>query len=248
MKPLDAVELLSAWEHGLNQPVLQRALILITAACPELNPEAAAEMSIGERDARLLQLREWMFGSQLLNTAQCPQCGEQVEWEGKTTDLRIQTIDDIDPAEEFSLEVDDYRLRFRLPTSRDIAAVLAITQNDRDSGVTALIKRSIISIDLGGKPCNFADLPQHAVDALGQKIATLDPQAEIRINLTCPECSHQWQVLFDITSFLWTEINNWAEHTLRTVHRLAKAYGWTETEILNLSPVRRQLYLGMVNQ
>jgi len=248
MKPLDAVELLGAWERGLNQPMLQRTLILITAASPELDLETAAELSIGTRDARLLQLREWMFGSRLLNTAQCPQCGERVEWEGKTTDLRLQAIDDVDPAEAFSLEVDDYRLRFRLPTSRDIDAVLAITQNDMDSGVTALIKRSIISIDLGGKPCNLSDLPQHAVDALGQRIVTLDPQAEIRINLTCPQCSHQWRVLFDIASFLWIEINNWAEHTLRTVHRLAKAYGWTETEILSLSPARRQLYLGMVNQ
>ncbi|MEA1978379.1 MAG: phage baseplate protein, partial [Chloroflexota bacterium] len=68
------------------------------------------------------------------------------------------------------------------------------------------------------------------------------------MTLTCPECSHQWEVLFDIASFLWTEINNWAERTLRTVHQLASAYGWAEREILNLSPVRRQLYLGMVNR
>ncbi len=248
MRPLDASELLNAWEHGLNQPILQRALILITAACPELDSDAVARLSIGARDARLLQLREWMFGPQMFNTAQCPQCGGRVEWEGKTTDLRIQTVGDADSAKEFSLEMDGYRLRFRLPTSMDIAAVMAAAQSDSDIGTSDLVRRCVVSADCTGKACDLTDLPETAFDALSRQIEKLDPQAEIRTALTCPECSHQWEVLFDIASFLWTEINNWAERTLRTVHRLASAYGWTEREILNLSPVRRQLYLGMVNR
>ncbi len=249
MRPLNAIELLNAWEYGLNQPILQRALILIIAAYPELDSDAVAKLSIGARDARLLQLQEWMFGSQLLNTAQCPQCGERVEWENKTTDLRIQVVSDDDMVEEFSLEVDNYQLRFRLPNSTDIAVVLEATENDNKIiDTTALLKRCVISVDHGGKVCDSTDLPQHVLDALSQQIKKLDPQAEIRIALTCPECAHQWEVLFDIASFFWTEINNWAERTLRTVHRLASTYGWTEREILNLSPVRRQLYLGMINQ
>ena len=248
MKPLNAFELLNAWEHGLNQPLLYRALILIAAASPELDTDAVSKLSIGARDARLLQLREWMFGTQLLNTAQCPQCSEQVEWESKTTDLRVQAIDDTESLEDFSLKVDNYQARFRLPTSMDIAAVLATLENDGNTGSTALVRRCIVSAEHDGKACDSSDLPQHIVDALSQKIGKLDPQAEIRTALVCPECSHQWEVLFDIASFLWIEINNWAERTLRTVHQLASAYGWTEKEILNLSPVRRQLYIGMVNR
>jgi hypothetical protein len=67
------------------------------------------------------------------------------------------------------------------------------------------------------------------------------------MELCCPECGRRWEVVFDIGGFLWAEINDWAEHTLRTVHSLAEAYGWSEREILNLSPLRRQLYLGMVS-
>ncbi|VAW89523.1 hypothetical protein MNBD_GAMMA18-1277 [hydrothermal vent metagenome] len=248
MRPLEATELLDVWEQGLNQPPLQRALMLVTAASPELDSEAVAGLSIGARDARLLQLREWMFGPRLLNTAQCPQCTERVEWEGRTTDLRIQAVDRVDLAEESALEIAGYQLHFRLPDSGDIAAVMASTQGEGDASSMALIKRCIISANHQGKTCDLAELPQQALDALSQKIEQLDPQAEIRTELTCPECSHQWDVLFDIGGFLWIEINNWAERTLRTIHRLATAYGWTETEILNLSPVRRQLYLGMVSR
>ncbi len=248
MRPLDATQLLNAWEQGLNQPILERALILILTACPELDFEAVANMSIGERDARLLVLREWIFGTHLLNTAQCPQCGELVEWESRTGDLRIQSVDGADLAEEFTFEVDNYRLHFRLPTSKDVAAVMVVAQSDRESGGMALARRCIVSADQAGDSCRLADLPPQVLVALSRQIEKLDPQAEIRTALTCPACAHQWEVLFDIAGFLWDEIHSWAERTLRSVNTLASAYGWSEREILRLSPVRRQLYQGMVNR
>lgn len=248
MRPLDASELLNAWEHGLNQPILQRALILVAAASPELDSDEVAKLSIGARDARLLQLREWMFGPQLLSTARCPQCETRVEWEGKTSDLRLQAISDADSADEFSLEADGYQLRFRLPTSLDIISVMAQAQNDASVAATALVKRCVASAVRADNACDFSALPEHVLEALSRQIEKLDPQADISSALTCPECAHQWEVQFDIASFLWTEINSWAERTLRTVHRLASAYGWTLREILNLSPLRRQLFLGMVDK
>ena len=248
MRPLNATELLNAWERGLNQPILERALILVTTASPELDAEEAAKLSIGERDARLLQLREWMFGTRLLNTARCPQCGEKVEWEGSTTDLHIQAIGNFEPAQEFTLDADGYKLRFHLPGSSDIAAAVAAAPQGGDNNAAALMEQCIVSIEHAGKNCDFSELPSHALDALSQYIEQLDPQAEIRTRLVCPECSREWELLFDIATFLWAEINSWAERTIRTIHRLASAYGWTESEILNLSPLRRQLYLGMVNR
>ena len=70
--------------------------------------------------------------------------------------------------------------------------------------------------------------------------------ADLRIGLHCPVCSHDWVVVFDIASFLWKEIDDWAGRMLRDVSDLAAAYGWSEAEILDISPVRRQLYLGML--
>jgi len=80
---------------------------------------------------------------------------------------------------------------------------------------------------------------------LNQRIEELDPQAEVRINLNCPECFASLEVFFDIASFFGQKSMS-GGRMLQTVHKLARAYGWTEREILNLSPVRRQLYLGMV--
>ncbi len=85
------------------------------------------------------------------------------------------------------------------------------------------------------------------VAAVEDRIAALDPQADIQLALSRPACGHRWQAAFDILSFLWTELGEWAARTLRDVHRLALAYGWSERDILALSPVRRRHYLGMLD-
>ena len=246
MRPLEANELLVVWEWGLNQTLLERVFTLLSVACPEVDSQAIAELSIGERDARLLQLREWMFGSRLVNTAECPRCNERVEWENRVGDIRIQPLQCIPTSDAFNLDMANYSVRFRLPTSKDIAAVM--NAGGSDSMHRNLLERCIASACYNGETCDPGSLPEDVLAAIESRIEKMDPQADIKIDLTCPQCAHKWGVLFDIASFLWAEINQWAEQTLHAVHKLASVYGWSEHDILNLSPVRRQLYLGLVGQ
>jgi hypothetical protein len=242
MQNLDAEQLLNVWEQGLNRSLLQKTLILLAAAFPEMNPDTLAELSIGSRDTCLLLLRERLFGSRLVNNASCPGCGGRIEWEQDIADM-VVGITGLSSPQHFKLDQEGYCIQFRLPNSTDMAE-LEGTDNAQDA-ITRLLERCILSADSVGANCGIGQLPEHVVQALSQRIEELDPQAEIRINLTCPDCSHNWDVFFDIAAFLWTEIDDWAERMLRTVHKLARVYGWTEREILKLSPVRRQLYLGM---
>lgn len=244
MNNLTANDMLTVWEQGLNQPLLQKGLILLVAACPEIQPDTLMKLSIGQRDRFLLQLRERLFGQQFLNTAVCPACYERIEWESGVADLLVPSDDKSSAVNEFDTEIDDYTLHFRLLNSLDIAA--AVNNEDAEKTQQHLLSRCLLKAEHAGTGCTIDQLPDAVVQKLSQQIETLDPQAEIRINLTCPACSHNWDVLFDITSFLWAEINDWAERMLQTVHKLAAGYGWSERDILNLSPVRRQLYLGML--
>jgi hypothetical protein len=244
MKPLNATELLTVWEQGMNQSLLQKTLILLARACPEIDFDTVAKLSIGERDARLLMLREWMFGSRLLNMADCPQCSERLEWETNIPDIRLQSFQPHHSSREFSLELDDYSIRFRLPTSMDIAAVIANGAEQPDPA--KILADCILDSQNSGEACEVDELPEKVVQALCQRMEQEDPQANISMALNCPNCSHKWAAQFDITSYLWTEINQWAVRILQDVHKLARAYHWSEHDILNMNPVRRQLYLGMV--
>lgn len=241
---LNAVDMLNVWEQGLNQSPLQRALILLVAAHPDMQVDAITQLSIGQRDKRLLELRERLFGSRLVNTAICPECSERIEWQNDVADIIVSSGET--ELNEYSLDIDNYRIRFRLPNSLDISIAMSLA--DSDKAQDELLTRCILSVEHAKQKRPIETLPKHIVETIGTRIEVLDPQAEININLRCPECSHQWDVLFDITSFLWTELNDWAERTLQLIHKLAQGYGWTEKEILRLSPIRRQLYSGMLGK
>ncbi|MGZ8158732.1 MAG: T4 family baseplate hub assembly chaperone [Methylobacter sp.] len=246
MRNLNAADMLNVWEQGLNRSLLQRTLILLVAAFPEMGPDTIAELSIGSRDGYLLTVRERLFGSRLVNNAVCPKCTGRIEWEQEISELVVENAGHHPAEQRNRLEIDDYRLDFRLPNSVDMAGLEG--SSSAAVALKQLLKRCILSAEHAGTNCDIDQLPEPVIQALNQRIEELDPQAEIRINLTCPDCSHRWEVFFDIAGFLGAEINDWAERTIHSVHKLARAYGWTEQEILNLSPVRRQLYLGMVGQ
>jgi hypothetical protein len=242
MRGLPAAELLDIWERGLSQAPTVRALSLLAAACPEMTLEQLAALSIGRRDARLMALRESLFGPDLEAVVTCPHCGGRAELGFSTTEL--QSGSQPESGEEAILSVAGYNLRVRPPNSQDVLSVedLANPAQGRDQ----LLQRCLLSANLNGAPVEFNHLSTEVVEAAEQKIAEIDPLADIRMCISCPSCEHGWQATLDVVSFLWTEVEAWAGRILNEVHTLASAYGWHERDILALSPTRRQIYLEMV--
>lgn len=252
MRALSAWELLSVWEWGQAQPADQRALALLAAACPDTPPDTLATLSIGERDARLLALREWAFGPRLDCVTTCPECSERLELQFQVADLRAsgdmpQMEDDdaeVEAAGPLSLQVGDCEVRFRLPNSLDLSTLAE--HGDLVTGRHLLLQRCLLGVTQNGEEADLDQLPDDVIKAVVERMAEADPQADVQLDLTCPVCEHRWQVTFDIVSFFWNELNVWAHRTLRQVHILASAYGWREADILALSPGRRNYYLQMV--
>src|SRR3989442_1390554 len=104
----------------MSQPPIHRALTLLAAASNG-RPEGLALLPIGERDARLLTLREWTFGAELLGVAVCPRCGEGVELAVETAAIRTPRPEEA----SVPLAVCDggWRAEFRLPNTLDVVAV-----------------------------------------------------------------------------------------------------------------------------
>ncbi len=243
MRSVSASELLGVWERGLAQRPVRRALTLLTAACPETSPEELAKLSIGQRDARLLTLRQWTFGPQLIGLAICPTCGQRLELTFNVGDIQVAT--EVEPKDVLALSVADYEVHFRLPNSLDLAAIA--DQKDVAAGRQWLLENCLMAVHQNGEARSADQLPANIREAVVERMAQADPQADVQLALSCPSCGHQCQAAFDIVSFFWSEINAWASRILREVHTLASAYGWRETDILAMSPWRRQCYLEMLS-
>jgi len=236
-------EMLNIWERSRGKPLVEKTMDLLYLASPDsVDP---ATLAIGERDARLLQLRERMFGSELLNVAECPDCHERIEWTSHVGDLLSPNKNSGTGTTPFyTLEADEYSIRFRLPNSYDMIRVT--TDSFYRSNPKKVFLDCIVEAKKDMEDCAPDDVPDEILNELDKRMAEVDPQAEIDMLLICPKCAHHWSMRFDILSYLWIEIDSWARHVLQEVITLASAFAWSESDILAMSPRRRQLYLQMI--
>lgn len=244
MRALTANALLGAWERALSESPTQRALTLLALACAETPPEQLTALTIGQRDAHLLDLREAAFGSQMSAHATCPACSRELELHFAVSSIRAASPPS--GATPYMLAWNEHQVEFRLPNSEDVAAV-APTES-RAANTRRLLERCVLSARRKGEVVSVDSLPAELLMTVSERMGDADPQAAVQLALTCPDCSHSWQSRLDIVSYLWAEIHAWATRLLRDIHTLASAYGWREADILALNPWRRQAYLEMIHR
>lgn len=244
MASWSAQDILALWETGQEQHTVERALTILKWANPELSDDELWSMSVGHRDARLLEVYEEQFGSSLQGYAECPGCGERLEFCIKTRDIRMNEPAAADEnARRLKLPEDDLALTYRLPNSGDLAVIRSA--GDSETARRLLARRCLTSAASGGGVQEEHELTSENISILADRCAQEDAQAEVLILLGCPACGHRWTQVLEIFEFLWVDICRLASRLLRDVHILAAAYGWRESDILALSPLRRQFYLEM---
>lgn len=240
-RPLDAPELLALWERAGRAPPSERALVLAAGAAGE-DPAFLEGLPLGAREARLLALRERVLGPRAEAVAGCPACGALLEAALDLPALRAAAPE----LGERELRAGEVRVRFRLPSTRDL--LRAAAELDERRARTALLRGCVTAAERDGAPLAPDALPGEVLEAVARAIEDGDPLAEIRIALACPECAHRWEAVLDPSAFVMAELRGMAERLLGEVHLLASAYGWSEREILALSPWRRRTYLELVSR
>ncbi|OUL31941.1 phage baseplate protein [Nostoc sp. RF31YmG] len=243
MRPFTASDVITVWELGQRLHPLERAILLLSFAYPHQSQQQLAMLSVGQRDRRLLLLRQITMGSQLNSVTTCPNCGDRLEFALNISDIYIN--ESLGSSyENKTVQIAAFECQFRLPNSHDLA-ILTAAQTIEEA-YRSLIERCVLQISQAGTPVSWEALPSEIIEQLAQHIGDCDPQAEVLLDLDCPNCQHRWQAIFDIVAFFWAELDALARRLLQEVHVLAKAYSWHEAEILSMTATRRQFYLDMV--
>jgi hypothetical protein len=241
MRPLGARDILHVWERGELLASWERPLLLLAMGEHGGLASAFAELPLGERDARLIELRERTFGRTLQIYTACPACAERYELSLDTAELLERGRPSLDT--ETELVEGPFRLRFRLPNSRDLVALRALLSGDDPR--RALAARCVSSAMREEEVVDSAELPEPVLVALAREMELRDPLAEIRIALDCAECGAAWQPRLDIAEFLWAEVRALARRLVTEVATLARLYAWREDDILEMSAWRRRAYLEL---
>lgn len=239
-------------------PPARRTTALLVRCLERLGPlrkvtsEAVRSLSAGDREALLLHLRRLTFGDRLQCVLSCPEpaCGEKLDLDLKVKDLLVSP--ELRRKERYDSTVQEngvaYRVRFRLPSGADQEAAAEQARSDPAAAAEALLRRCVEEVKAtsnGGEACD--DLPPGVARQLASRMAELDPQAELTLQLDCPLCGHGFSAHLDAAAFFFRELASRARNVYREVHLLALHYHWSEAEILAMTPSKRWLYLEMLD-
>jgi hypothetical protein len=215
MPHLSAAGTLDLWQEAEGRGPIERSLALAAVSGRPLDELAA--LPIGQRDALLLELHA---DDALDATAACPACGEQAEFSVDTRAL-VARAAHAKPG------------KWRPPDSTDVAAAAAT--GDAEAAEHVLLERCAGS----------AVLSPDERAAVVEAMADADPLAEVLVDVSCPACGEDFVADLDIGAFVWADVRARAQRLLLEVDTLARAYGWTEAEVLALGERRRAAYIEL---
>ena len=240
MRVLGNADFLTLWEDGHRLHPLDCGLLVIRASLAEeeegqVYAGLVADWPLGRRNRALAQLRTLYFGPRMQGWMACGQCGEKLEFEVNCR--AMAEMSEPTPGEPITFE----GRTFRVPTSRDLAAVAG--ERDGEQASLRLLQNCEVEPGANGSTSWSAD----EIQEVAAKMALADPLAEIALGFECPVCKHSSEETLDLPTFFWAELESRARRLLLEIHTLATAYGWAESAILTMSDVRRSAYLQMVH-
>lgn len=210
---------------------------LLIAQCEQdLAPGHANDLPAADRDSVLAVLYERTFGPRIAGVQQCTHCNAQFDMDFRIADISVQAEDQRSNG-EFSPDADGtYRLptggRFRLPTGKDEMALINVSPEEASR---KLLARCLIEGDA-----------EELSEPVQAAMAQLSPMSDMNLSAACPECSKEQTLHFNIQLYLLSAIVNERSRLAYEIHVLARAYGWSLREILDLTRADRLALVGLI--
>ncbi|TXE07844.1 hypothetical protein ES711_10455 [Gelidibacter salicanalis] len=234
---MTANSILNVWDHCVGKNQTFKGVALASLALNATDHSNIVDWSIEKRDIALFHVRKKLFGNQFDNISHCPKCNQMVEWDFNFEQVGIPSLYDIPDNIEILIDSHDDILMIRLPNSDDLFT------ND----ASQIIRNCMINLKDLQSQTFHQNIPDDIINQINDKFDTICQASNITYHLNCVECSHEWQVNFDIVAYLWKEIDHWAKSLLDEIYVLAKTFGWSESDIINMSENRRNHYLNLLN-
>lgn len=222
------VDLLSLEDAGEALSLPRRALLLAQHAP---GPPVEPREPVGRTNARLLRLHQELAGSTLEGTVGCPSCAAVVELRVDCEEMLASQPEP--PMRAAPLVTVNGSVTWR-PVSYDDLAVAAEAEDD-GLAVAEVLSR-----------CVDGEVAEQLRASLCAAMTEVDPLAEIEVELACPECEEPVHALLDVLDFTWAQLVAKAQTLLLEVDVIARAYSWSEAEILALPPARRRRFVELV--
>lgn len=209
-----------------------------------ITPELAGRLTVGDRERLILAMCIMAVGNEVELVARCPSktCGAMTE-----ASLRLSEFLRTRPrtAPEFCNE-----LVIAGPGGRWKFVVRPPTGADQEKaclgGLDAarvLMRDCVLELtDPAGCAVEARNMPSEIGPALSDALSALDPTAESMTSIFCPSCGTEMNAMLDGLSLLRSSLLG---SPYGEVYSMARAYHWSEADILAMPLVRRRQYLAI---
>lgn len=221
--------------------------------------EMVGSLSVGDREALLLNLRRLTLGDRMQCVLRCPEpsCGEAMDLDLRASRFLLPPYNHSQEWYEAAIsgEGELYCVTFRLPNGADQEAAAYLSQSDPEAAANLLLNRCIkqVTIKRGEgevlmrEEDILIDWQPSQREQISMAMTEMDPQAEIRLNLSCPYCGHSFSAILDTATFFLQEISRHMNRLYEEVHWLAFYYHWSEAEIMGMTSKKRLMYLDFLS-
>lgn len=202
----------------------------------DIGPGKAKVLTTADRDRLLAAVYMRAYGSRIESTVHCINCNAPFDLDFSLDEMvnHLNSETDTIKAEkglDGTFKLPDGRT-FRLPTGEDECAVLGLSLMEAEN---EMLKRCIVKGD-----------PARDAESLQNIMKEMAPTLDLNLEALCPECQREQMVHFDIQCFLLSTIKQEQKQLAYEVHRVAGAYGWSLSEILELPRSLRRAFVELV--
>jgi hypothetical protein len=201
----------------------------LLAACTGCDAATVQGWSLARRLQALLDIRLADDpDAQLPALLRCAACGQRFELELALAQCRA-------PVDEQPLDwtaPDGQHVQLRLPTAADVQTWWQQGLHDKSRIAAALLLTP------------QAALPQDWLAPLAEALAQRDPFTALQVPASCPDCGHVNAADIDLEALLLADFAARQRRLLDDVATLARAFHWSEAQILALPAWRRAHYIA----
>ena len=225
---LDDTLVLDTWSSGSGRtsPVLS----LLALARPELDAARRGDLAGDEANRSLLDAMAELGEHSLDTLVACPRCDEPNEVVLPLDVLRAA----VDGPSTGSVAVGGTTVPYRVPSVADLEAARRCT--DADAAERLLVDR-----------CTGGEVDRSALAAVAAEIDERHPLLAPRVEVRCVSCAAAFDAGLDVAVVAGASVAAAATRLVDEVAHLARAYGWSEAEVLAVPRARRAVYRRLID-
>jgi hypothetical protein len=177
-----------------------------------------------------------VYGPLVRSVLVCGECGERFDTDFELASL-IASLSAttgqprVRPLTDGVFETEQ-GVKFRLPTGQEECAQIGMPPAE---GAKWLLGQCLVDGDL-----------ESAGETVQLAMEQVAPVADVDMRAQCPECGASQTVHFDLQSYLLSGLMNERKTLVTEVHLLARAYGWSRSEIMDMPRSQRKSAVSLI--